>query len=174
MFECHNMIENNHQVELCEALQLLKVEHIGLNAQKLDLYESSNTLIKESLLENKLIKLEELRSKVILFIANLDRHSQKEEGHLFELMAKYIGRENGPIVVMEMEHDQAKSLFKQFLTQTEVISINSNFDEICKLVIEAYHVLTSHFMKEEQVLFPMAQNILSESEKTSLLDSIKD
>ncbi|WP_235832740.1 hemerythrin domain-containing protein [Gottfriedia acidiceleris] len=174
MFECHNMIGSNNQVELCEALQLLKDEHAGLNVQKLDLFESSNALINESLLENKLKKLEELLSKVMTFIAILDPHSQKEEGHLFELMAKHIGRENGPIAVMEMEHDQAKSLIRQFLTKTEVISINSNFDEICNLVIEAYHVLTSHFMKEEQVLFPMAQYILSESEKNSLLDVIKD
>ncbi|MFF2875527.1 hemerythrin domain-containing protein [Gottfriedia sp. NPDC057991] len=78
------------------------------------------------------------------------------------------------MAVMEMEHDQAKYLIRQFLAKTEDISININFDEICNLVIEAYHVLTSHFMKEEQVLFPMSQNILSESEKNNLVGVIKD
>ncbi len=174
MFDCHNMSENNKQVELCEALQLLKHEHIALNVQKLDLYESANTLMKESSLENRLKILKELRSKMIAFKATLDLHSQKEEGHLFELMAQHIGRDHGPIVVMEMEHDQAKSLIKQFLTESEEMSSDSSFVEVCNLVIEAFHVLTSHFMKEEQVLFPMAQNILSENEKKRLLDAVRD
>ncbi|WP_257985059.1 hemerythrin domain-containing protein [Bacillus sp. T33-2] len=42
------------------------------------------------------------------FLSDLEPHSEREEGVLFEMMASYIGRESGPIAVMEYEHDQVK------------------------------------------------------------------
>jgi regulator of cell morphogenesis and NO signaling len=175
MLGCQHMPTNHQPEELCEALQVLKNEHIQLNEQKLDLFEKAGGIMKESSPEKRMEKLTGLRSKVEAFMTALESHSQKEEGHLFELMASYIGRSHGPIVVMEMEHDQAKELISAFLKETELISGNREFvHETCKLIIEAYHVLTSHFMKEEQVLFPMAQNLLSEVEKERLLEAVRE
>ncbi len=175
MLGCHHMPTNHQSKELCKALQILRNEHIQLNEQKLDLFEEACGIMKESSTEKRMEKLTELRSKVEAFMKALEPHSQKEEGHLFEIMASYIGRSHGPLVVMEMEHDQAKELISAFLMETEEISGNREFvHETCKLVIEAYHVLTSHFMKEEQVLFPMAQNLLSEVEKERLLEAVKE
>ncbi|MGG3962635.1 hemerythrin domain-containing protein, partial [Geobacillus stearothermophilus] len=39
-------------------------------------------------------------------------------------------------------------------------------------VIEAYHILDEHFMKEENVLFPMAERLLSDAEKEELFARI--
>ncbi|MEW9033949.1 MAG: hemerythrin domain-containing protein [Planifilum fimeticola] len=37
----------------------------------------------------------------------------------------------------------------------------------------AVQILTDHFMKEENVLFPMAERILSDAEKEELLERIQ-
>jgi regulator of cell morphogenesis and NO signaling len=175
MLGCHQMSADHQPENLCEALQILKNEHIELYEQKLELFEEAGCIMKESSSEKRMEKMKDLRSKVEAFMTALEPHSQKEEGHLFELMAAYIGRSHGPLVVMEMEHDQAKELISAFLNETEVMSGTREFvHETCKLVIEAYHVLTSHFMKEEQVLFPMAQNLLSEDEKERLLEAVRE
>lgn len=34
--------------------------------------------------------------------------------------------------------------------------------------VEAHHILDEHFMKEENVLFPMAERLLSDGEKEEL------
>jgi len=48
------------------------------------------------------------------FVSNLNPHSEREEGTLIPLMVKYIGRETGPIAVMEFEHDMAKQNLKHY------------------------------------------------------------
>jgi hemerythrin-like domain-containing protein len=42
------------------------------------------------------------------------------------------------------------------------------------LIKNAYYTLTQHFAKEENVLFPMAENLLSKEEKEELYKRIKE
>ena len=115
--------------------------------------------------------LAELKQKVQAFVHELDPHSEREEGTLFPLMARYIGRETGPIAVMEYEHDLAKHNLKLFLEAAEQLQGAVDAErakEIAAYAIQAHAVLTDHFMKEENVLFPMAENMLSVEEKEEL------
>ncbi|AMQ22548.1 hypothetical protein A0V43_06455 [Geobacillus sp. JS12] len=105
------------------------------------------------------------------FVAVLDPHSEREEGVLFPMMAKYIGRTTGPIAVMEYEHEQAKARLAMFLEKTAQLPENIDKGQALTLagaVIEAHHILDEHFMKEENVLFPMAERLLSDGEKEEL------
>jgi hemerythrin-like domain-containing protein len=89
-------------------------------------------------------------------------------------MEKYIGRESGPIAVMEYEHDQAKGFIGSFLKAAE--SNNSYTDkemmELAELIKKAYYTLVDHFAKEENVLFPMAENLFTDEEKQELKERI--
>ena len=113
-----------------------------------------------------------LKNKVQTFVEQLDPHSEREEDALFPMMAKYIGRDVGPIAVMEYEHDQAKQNLKKFqeeISKEDLISID--FDQAKRLAAYAqlaHEILSEHFMKEENVLFPMAENMLSPDEKEQL------
>lgn len=111
------------------------------------------------------------------FIADLGPHSDREEGVLFEMMGQYIGRTSGPIAVMEYEHDRAKALIGTYLTRTAEEGAEFSENEILELaaqIKEAYYTLTEHFAKEENVLFPMAQRMLSEDEKEDLYRRIRE
>jgi regulator of cell morphogenesis and NO signaling len=44
--------------------------------------------------------------------------------------------------------------------------------ELASYVINAYSILTEHFMKEENVLFPMAERLLSDEEKEELAQKL--
>ena len=46
--------------------------------------------------------------------------------------------------------------------------------ELTQLVKSAYHILTEHFSKEENVLFPMAERMLSDDEKKELYRRIQE
>jgi len=110
-------------------------------------------------------RLAELKRKVDAFVGELDPHSEREEGTLFPLMARYIGRQTGPIAVMEYEHDLAKTNLKRFREAVERLEGAVDAErakEIASCAIQAHAVLTEHFMKEENVLFPMAENMLNE------------
>jgi regulator of cell morphogenesis and NO signaling len=87
------------------------------------------------------------------------------------MMANYIGRDMGPIAVMEYEHNQAKAHISYFLEHTKTIAEDITLEktkELAQHVINAYNILTDHFYKEENVLFPMAEQMLTAEEKTEL------
>lgn len=157
--------------ELCEPLQTLKNEHGPLTAQMEKLYQSSSVIGNNSTIDNWGEQVALLQAAVIAFVQHLEPHSEREEGVLFPMMAAYIGREMGPIAVMEYEHDQAKSHLGTFLEKTANLKTEvkaQEAKELADLVTQAYFILKEHFSKEENVLFPMAEQMLSDEEKEEL------
>ncbi|HYK72614.1 MAG TPA: hemerythrin domain-containing protein [Pseudoneobacillus sp.] len=161
------------QGSLCEGLEQLKSEHAPLLNRLEVLLALTKNVENEIDIEGN---FKQLINDVQVFLSELDPHSQREEGVLFEMMEKYIGRSSGPIAVMEYEHDQAKNYIGTFLDKT-VLNSNLSLDEqksYAELIKNAYYTLTQHFAKEENVLFPMAERMLSAEEKEELLTRIRE
>ncbi|MEH7414225.1 hemerythrin domain-containing protein [Neobacillus drentensis] len=172
MSSCMSGFGSLAEEELSEGLARLRSEHPGLRAQMDGLYSLTEKIAQDIDVEENFDKL---IFKVKEFKGNLDPHSEREEGVLFPMMGAYIGTTSGPIAVMEYEHDQAKSNIASFLDNAEVGGTTT--DEKKKLTVlvqNAYLILTDHFNKEENVLFPMAERMLSDLEKAELLRKIKD
>ena len=82
------------------------------------------------------------------------------------MMEVYLGKNGVPIAVMEYEHEQANGFINTFLSKTENQSLTpEEIIENTNLIKDAYHTLLDHFMKEEQILYPMAEKLFSEEEK---------
>lgn len=161
------------QGSLCEGLAQLKNEHPPLLEKLEGLLELTNKIANEVDINET---FNQLINEVKVFLSELDPHSQREEGVLFEMMEKYIGRTSGPIAVMEYEHDQAKSFIASFLNKTNLndhLSVEEQ-KNCSDLVKNAYYTLTQHFAKEENVLFPMAERMLTDEEKEELLTRIRE
>jgi regulator of cell morphogenesis and NO signaling len=158
-------------VQLCAPLAQLKREH-GPLLEQMDAFGREAEQIGAAVdVSDWRQPLAALKAKVDVFVRELNPHSEREEGHLFPLMAKYIGRTTGPIAVMEYEHDMAKRKLKAFREEVERLAEAvdaGRAKEIASLALQAHAILTDHFMKEENVLFPMAENILNAEEKEQL------
>lgn len=168
---CASSMMDADKVELCEPLAQLKREHGPLRDQMNEFAGLALRIGKDDGISDWSKPLAELRIKVKEFVDRLEPHSEREEGVLFPLMARYIGRETGPIAVMEYEHDQAKGNLKKFLELSIPAdgSVSSaQAAEIASCAIAAQEILTDHFMKEENILFPMAETLLSPEEKSLL------
>lgn len=173
MEACMSSMLGNTSVHLSEGLQQLKNEHPPLLNKLAELLQICMKIENGENMRENFVKL---RPSVIEFFDELEPHSEREEGVLFEMMAAYIGRETGPIAVMEYEHDRAKSLIGTFLKNTENGSDGYSEDQMkegAALVKEANYTLVDHFSKEENVLFPMAERMLTEEEKRELLERIR-
>ncbi|WP_163149825.1 hemerythrin domain-containing protein [Anoxybacillus sp. MB8] len=161
-------------VSLCPPLQRLKDEHGPLNKEKYALFVAAKS-IYDGEEEDVVQAFIRLREKVQQFLQHLDPHSRREEDVLFPMMERYIGKQFGPIAVMEYEHQEAKQNIATFLQKTEMIR-SEEAKQLASYVMNAYMILTDHFAKEEQVLFPMAEKLLSAEEKEELakrIDEIK-
>lgn len=165
-FGCGNMMGAANQA-LCAPLHQLKEEHIPLRKSMEEFYLLAKRLEQLEAGDPKPL-LMELHAKITEFKEALEPHSEREEEGLFPMLAAYIGRESGPIAVMEYEHEQAKKHMARFLDEIERTSGNMEIDgarQITIYVIQAYLILTDHFLKEENVLFPMAERVLTAEDK---------
>ncbi|WP_184664756.1 hemerythrin domain-containing protein [Texcoconibacillus texcoconensis] len=163
----------------CTALRQLLDEHPLLREQ-MEAFQRTSLDVKKDIEEGRDGKtnMVRLHEQLQSFVTDIDPHSEREEGVLFPMMANYIGREGGPIAVMEYEHDQAKRHLALFFEEVEQKSIAELPKEaILKLANYAnvvYTTLTDHFAKEEQILFPMAEKMLTDEEKESLQQKIAE
>lgn len=99
-------------------------------------------------------------------------HHGKEEDRLFPAMvAKGMPVEGGPIRIMLMEHDMGRDLVRLMAENIESASNGdaSGLREFSGAAIDYVRLLRSHIQKEDRILFPMADQILDESEQNKLL-----
>lgn len=157
-------------VVLSAPLQLLKDEHVSLRADMDLFYEVTEEIEFDSgpAVGQLFAKLHE---RISAFSDALKAHSKREEEGLFPIMTRRLGGDDRTIEVMEYEHEKAEQHLRDFLTEAD--QAGSTIDEndaqsITVYAVQAYATLTQHFAKEEKMLFPLAENILSADEKGEL------
>jgi hemerythrin-like domain-containing protein len=92
------------------------------------------------------------------FLAVMARHFQAEEDVLFAALERKVGEGMGPVVIMRQEHQQMSILMDQMKDafaardQTKFLSLS-----------DTWMMLTQqHNMKEEEVLYPMMDDLLAQ------------
>lgn len=104
------------------------------------------------------------------FIDASERHFQMEERVMFVEFEQKTGMTQGPTAMMRQEHEQMRGLLKQLLDAIEEDNKDKFFGTTETLMI----LLQQHNMKEEQMLYTMAQQHLSaESDRiVEMMDSM--
>lgn len=156
--------------ELSAPLQQLMDEHVLLRADMDHFYEITEDIEFESGPAVVLL-FAKLYERVSAFTHKLKAHSKREEAGLFPMMNFHLGEKDRTIKVMEFEHEKAEQHLQDFLTEAgkKGLSIDENAAQwISVYAVQAHATLTQHFAKEEKVLFPLAENILSTEEKEEL------
>lgn len=94
-------------------------------------------------------------------------HHGKEEALLFPTMeAKGMPADSGPTAAMRFEHDQGRMLVGRMAD----LSADDDFDRnaFAEPALEFVGLLRSHIGKEDHILFPMAERMLSDSDMGQL------
>jgi hemerythrin-like domain-containing protein len=91
------------------------------------------------------------------------RHHRKEEDILFVAMtAKDMPADAGPVAVMLHEHEQGRRFTAGFRSAAELMKTgeSSAVTDVVRNVFDYVNLLREHIVKEENVLFPMAEQII--------------
>ena len=104
------------------------------------------------------------------FQQETERHFQMEERVMFLEFETKTGMTQGPTAMMRQEHTQMRALMAQMCEAIDT----DNKDKFFGLSETLMILLQQHNMKEEQMLYPMAQQHLSaESERiVAMMDSL--
>ncbi|AKF96064.1 hemerythrin domain-containing protein [Brevibacillus laterosporus] len=157
--------------DLSPAFEQLKNEHGPLRQLMEELYEQAVTMGKTGDEKSYAQSLHSLEEKVDSFLLMLETHAEREESFFFPMIFELTGGENGPIAVMEEEHREAKQHLVHFKEKMSTVGVTIDKNSAIMTadpVAKAYVVLSDHFMKEEMVLFPMANQLLLEEQKDEL------
>ncbi|MEM0373105.1 MAG: hemerythrin domain-containing protein [Sulfolobaceae archaeon] len=103
--------------------------------------------------------------KIVEFIKNFvdNCHHEKEEKVLFNFLERK-GFVEGPIQVMLYEHNELRQMINQIESKyNEPEGLKESLDSLILL-------LTSHIDKENSVLFPMAENMITDEEDKELYE----
>ncbi|MCB1173171.1 MAG: hemerythrin domain-containing protein [Leptospiraceae bacterium] len=84
-------------------------------------------------------------------------HFQVEEEILFPSLEHYLGQSMGPLAVMRMEHDQIRHLFRDLESLIEQQK-DRDFNDVREAL---FILIQQHNAKEEQIIYPMADQYLS-------------
>ena len=114
--------------------------------------------------------LDEAKPLVEEFIADMERHFQMEERVMFLEFEQKTGMTQGPTAVMRHEHEQMRALMQQMKNALQ----NGDKDEFLGATETMMILMQQHNMKEEQMLYTMAQQHLSADAKRiiEMMDSL--
>lgn len=118
--------------------------------------------------ENLLASPEHIDGLIEFFRVFADQcHHGKEETQLFPaLEARGVERENGPIGVMLTEHEAGRAFVRDMAVSMGQFR-EGNTEALMRLVHNArsyIDLLANHIQKEDNVLFPMANDRISDEE----------
>ena len=102
------------------------------------------------------------------FTREAERHFQMEERVMFVEFEAKTGMTEGPTAMMRHEHSQMRNLMKQMCEAIDADDKDKFFGLSETLMI----LLQQHNMKEEQMLYPMAQQHLS-AESDRIVDMME-
>ena len=98
------------------------------------------------------------------FALCMDRHFTMEEDILFPTFEQRSGMTGGPTQVMRMEHDQMRNVLKQMSNAVD----SDDFDTALGAGETMLILMQQHNMKEEGMLYPMADSHISDISENML------
>ena len=113
--------------------------------------------------------VEGLRGTLRFFDERIVLHRRKEEEILFPVVGRHIGLEFGPVAHMLEEHRIEKQRIEEIRE-----ALTRWPDPHAREVIRAagyaiLDLLRAHIMKEDSILFPMSEEVMSPEEKLDVL-----
>jgi hemerythrin-like domain-containing protein len=128
--------------------------------------------------EQKTVERKTVASFVDFFRDFADRcHHGKEENHLFVELGKHGMPENsGPVGVMRQEHETGRALVREMalLGQGDKPLEAEEKGRLSRVAATFSEHLRMHIQKEDQILFPMARQVLPPSVLRDLGDRFQD
>lgn len=100
------------------------------------------------------------KEKWRIFQGEMLRHLRMEEEVMFPAFEQASGMtESGPTFVMRSEHEQMRGLIEQMGAAADA----DDYDELVDLGDTLLMLIQQHNQKEEQMLYPMAEQVLADN-----------
>ncbi len=156
--------KQNPNLKPSQPISILMEEHRIMTKMAEDLLSYANKILKAT----EMLYIEEDIHQVEHLVADFtdsEKHYLREENVLFPMLEKHGITE--PPSIMWMEHDQIRAQKKKLPPLIKKVNASNfaNFKEnLWDTAKELSEMLSSHFYKENNILFPAALSVITEQE----------
>jgi len=110
------------------------------------------------------------KEKFLEFADETLLHFKKEEEEFFPMFEELTGSSDGPTMVMKYEHEQVRGLMGKMAEAVE----NQDKDAYLSLAESMMILLQQHNMKEEQMLYAMADRVVDSAKSQELISKMEE
>lgn len=158
----------------------LQAEHEQLKASCASLGELSARVASSHGDYGTVKLLKELRAQAEDLLQELERHAKWEDEELFPVFSRYYDKKDEPTIlpslwVLEKDHELALQFFDSFLQSSRTLigmlmldkgrpdmTLMKLLKDGCDQLTQGCLILTGHFEMEEELIFPLAEEILTD------------
>jgi iron-sulfur cluster repair protein YtfE (RIC family) len=159
-----------HPTSILSMVDRLKKEHVAMQDQLKEIRTMAGEVYMLEDCTEGMCKLVSLQDRILVLIEDLDRHSEWEERELFPILQNYFNQYMMPSItpsirVMEKDHDLAKQFVQSYMDGVNGMKapIDRGFlKEMTSQLIQACVLLLEHFKLEEELVFPLTDQLLTD------------
>ncbi|MFB6365455.1 hemerythrin domain-containing protein [Paenibacillus elgii] len=162
-------VQSARPTRFMDAVDRLKEEHDALKIRLSAVQAKAQSVGKMKTVPEAMALLQQLREEITDFRTELDRHATWEERELFPLLCNYFNKYSGPSMmpsfwVMEKDHELAETFIDSFIESVDRLSLPTReaIRETSSHLIQACLILNEHLNLEEDIVYPMAEQILDD------------
>lgn len=165
-------IASSNPVELEYATDRIRVEHeeLRITLKMIGAGAKEVIFLDDPLKDLQLVR--DLRKMTSLFVNALERHSAWEKKDLFPFLSGYLQRDAVPSIlpyfrVLEKDQELGMSFIQSFQEMSkEILPLTGKkqLSEAAGHLVQACLILNDHLTMEEQLVFPLAEKVLTDLE----------
>lgn len=155
-------------------VERLQTEHAQMRGRLTEIRVMAVSLYSLQDCSVGMCKLIELQDRILCLVEDLEQHSEWEERELFPLLQSYFHRAKAfsiarSIIVLEQDHDLAKEVVRSYVDGVNAMKVPIDLEFLHFMtteLIKACLLLLKHFSLEEEFVYPLVEQILTESERS--------
>ncbi|GGA09349.1 hypothetical protein GCM10008018_63750 [Paenibacillus marchantiophytorum] len=155
-------------IDLQKVLERFMEEHVALKKELNHVQEMTSHMVAILGSEESKQLLQEIRKHMLTFMQQLEAHEHWEEAEVLPVLAEYAQMGVEPTFltstwVMEEDHKQAERFVRSFLEYVDICKCADRIKlkKAISLLSVACSVLSEHLVSEEEMVFPIANQLLS-------------
>lgn len=158
-------------VDFMNAVDQLRNEHDGLKANLVLLENKWQQVEAEPVEAKQMALIQVFAQRVEAYLKVLHAHAEWEDNVMFPMVSMYFQANADQVAAIEADHAQAELDLRTFITIARGLEqpvTRVQVQAIGMKLLHACRLLHNHFEVEEEIIFPLAEEILEDIDYMSL------
>lgn len=158
-------------LDFMNAVDQLRNEHVELKTNLVFLENKWQQIEAETDEAKQFQLIQESAQRVEAYLKILHAHAEWEDTVMFPMVSMYFQANADQVAAIEADHAQAEVDFRTFITEARGVEQHFTREHVQVIgmrLLHACRLMNNHFVIEEEIIFPLAEEILEDIDYMSL------